>query len=69
MPISTRAASPARTGDRRRASPPAKSDDWEPAVALDNRGVAWISWDSYHTGNYDVFLRSFDGKKLGDRSP
>src|SRR5205807_251526 len=41
------------------------SNDWEPAVALDRRGVAWISWDSYHTGNYDVFLRSFDAGKLG----
>ena len=35
-------------------------------MALDPKGVAWISWDSYHAGNYDVFLRSFDGNKLGN---
>ena len=42
------------------------ANDWEPSIALDRRGVAWISWDSYQTGNYDVFLRSFDGKQLGE---
>jgi hypothetical protein len=37
------------------------ADDWDPAVALDRNGTAWISWDGYETGNYDVYLRSFDG--------
>ena len=45
-------------------------DDWDPAVALDRNGTAWISWDGYKTGNYDVYLRSFDGRpakpKLGN---
>ncbi len=43
-----------------------QADDWDPAVALDRNGTAWISWDGYQTGNYDVYLRSFDGRKTGD---
>jgi hypothetical protein len=39
---------------------------WEPAIALDRRGVAWISRDTYTHGNYDVMLRSFDGAKAGE---
>jgi hypothetical protein len=42
------------------------ADDWDPAIALDRNGTAWISWDGYKTGNYDVYLRSFDGKKTGE---
>ena len=41
------------------------TDDWEPAVALDSKGVAWIAWDGYARGNYDVFLRSLDGSQPG----
>ena len=37
------------------------ANDWEPSVALDSTGRAWISWDTYHAGNYDVMLASFDG--------
>jgi hypothetical protein len=33
-----------------------EANDWEPAVALDSRGTAWIAYDSYKNGNYDVFL-------------
>jgi hypothetical protein len=42
-----------------------QSNDWEPAVALDRDGVAWISWHGY-AANYDVYLRSFDGRRLGN---
>ena len=42
------------------------SDNWDPAIALDRNGTAWISWDGYKTGNYDVYLRSFDGRKTSD---
>ena len=38
---------------------------WEPSIALDRSGTAWISWDSYHAGNYDVLLASFDGQAAG----
>ncbi len=44
---------------------PSEANDWEPAVAVDSQGVAWVVWDSYEHGNYDVFLRSFDGREAG----
>ena len=31
-------------------------NDWSPAVALDSRGTAWVAYDSYRNGNYDVYL-------------
>ena len=31
-------------------------NDWDPAVALDSRGAAWVAYDSYRNGNYDVYL-------------
>lgn len=31
-------------------------NDWEPAVAFDSSGTAWVAYDSYANGNYDVFL-------------
>lgn len=31
-------------------------NDWNPAVAIDSRGAAWVAYDSYRNGNYDVFL-------------
>ncbi len=36
-------------------------NDWNPAVALDSRGVAWVAYDSYRGGNYDVFLAGMAG--------
>ena len=32
------------------------ANEWEPAVAVDSEGVAWIAYDSYRQGNCDVFL-------------
>ena len=32
------------------------ANDWEPAVAFDSAGTAWVAYDSYANGNYDVFL-------------
>jgi len=36
---------------------------WMPDAALDSKGNLWIGYDSYRTGNYDVFVRrvSADG--------
>jgi len=50
-------------GDEIRVSP-SDANDWQPDVAIDNVGVAWISWDGYETGNYDVYLRRLDGDSL-----
>ena len=40
------------------------ANDWEPSVALDSKGVAWIAYDSYNNGNYDVFLSRVAGGHL-----
>ncbi len=41
-------------------------DDWEPAVATDSAGRAWIAWDSYRsTGGYDLLLRSATAEDEG----
>src|SRR5688572_8594477 len=45
-------------------------DDWEPAVATDGAGRAWIAWDAYRpaaagSASYDVLLRSYSGGSLG----
>ena len=33
-------------------------DDWEPDVATDATGRAWVGWDTYRSNGYDVLLRS-----------
>ena len=40
--------------------------DWYPQVAVDKQGVAWIAFDSYRNGDYDVFLTSVNNGKLGE---
>ena len=45
-------------GSRRHAvvaTPP--GSNWEPAVDVDRQGIAWIAYDSYRNGSYDVCLR------------
>lgn len=44
-------------------------DDWEPSVAVDSSGRAWVAWDSYRKGanaaaSYDVLLRSYSAGRL-----
>jgi hypothetical protein len=41
--------------DRTRDS---RDNDWDPAVAVDRDGAAWVAWDSYAGGSYNVLLRS-----------
>ena len=41
-----------------------EEDDWEPAVAVDSSGRAWVAWDSYRAqgggpASYDVLIRSY----------
>ncbi len=40
------------------------ANDWRPSIAVDSKGAAWIAWDTYEAGNYDVFLRRFDGSEI-----
>ena len=44
---------------------------WEPAVDVSSDGTAWIAYDSYERGNYDVFLVAvrLDGERLTVGSP
>lgn len=34
------------------------ADDWEPAVASDPSGQAWVAWDTYGAMGYDLLLRT-----------
>jgi len=34
-----------------------RANDWDAAVAVDRTGTAWVAWDSYATGSYNVLLR------------
>jgi hypothetical protein len=39
---------------------------WAPAGATDSAGNLYIAWDSYRTGNYDIFLRKVNGNGAMD---
>lgn len=41
-------------------------DDWEPAVATDASGRAWIAWDAYRTTGYDLLLRTANAQDQGE---
>ena len=45
------------------------ANDWEPQVAGGSSGAAYVAWDSYDMGNYDVFFRAFENGKLGPVQP
>ena len=32
------------------------ANEWDPAVAIDSAGTAWVAYDSYKNGNYNVYL-------------
>jgi len=43
----------------------AAGDCWEPAIAADSHGRAWIAWDQYSAaGGYDLMLRSYANGSL-----
>ncbi len=33
---------------------------WAPEAAADSKGNLYVAWDSYRTGNYDIFLRKIN---------
>ena len=45
------------------------ANDWEPQVAGGPDGAAHIVWDSYHSGNYDVYYRRYADGALGEIEP
>lgn len=38
-----------------------RANAWDAAVAFDHQGGAWVAWDSYAEGNYQVYLRRVSG--------
>ncbi len=40
------------------------ANDWEPAVAAGPDGTAYIAWDTYDKGNYDIQFRPYSNGKL-----
>ena len=42
------------------------ANDWRPSIATDSTGAAWVAWDSYDAGNYDVYLRRLAEGDLGE---
>ncbi|MGE0759887.1 MAG: hypothetical protein AB7O38_22925, partial [Pirellulaceae bacterium] len=45
------------------------ASDWYPQVAVDREGTAWIAFDSYRHGDYDVFLTSVRDGRVGALRP
>ena len=43
-----------------------EANDWEPSVAMDHGGTAWVAYDSYKNGHYDVFLTPVLNGKVGE---
>lgn len=56
----------ARIGEAPLRVSPSDANDWRPSIAADGSGAAWVAWDTYHAGNYDVYLRKIDGQRLGE---
>lgn len=37
------------------------ASDMRPTIAYDGRGNYWVAWESFRTGNKDIFISRFDG--------
>ena len=46
--------------------PGAAANEWYPDIASDTNGTAWVAWDSYEGGSYNIRLRSVSGGRAGD---
>ncbi len=43
----------------------AQANEWYPDIATDSAGTAWVTWDSYEGGSYNVRLRSVTAGRPG----
>src|SRR5690606_15907318 len=45
------------------------ASEWQPSVSVDAKGTAWVAYDTYEHGNYDVYLTSvsLQGGKVAER--
>lgn len=41
-----------------------EANNWLPSLGVDSKGQAWVAYDSYRNGNYDVFLRPVGGPEI-----
>lgn len=46
--------------------PGAAANEWYPDIATDTAGTAWVVWDSYQGGSYNIRLRSVSAGRAGD---
>ena len=46
--------------------PGAAANEWYPDIATDKSGTAWVVWDSYEGGSYDIRLRAVRGNRAGN---
>ena len=46
--------------------PGAMANEWNPDIATDTNGTAWVTWDSYEGGSYNIRLRSVVDHRAGD---
>lgn len=46
--------------------PGAAANEWYPDIATDTGGTAWVVWDSYQGGSYNIRLRSVSAGRAGD---
>ena len=42
-----------------------RANDWNPDVALDSKGSAWVGWDTYDGGSYNIRMRLVRNGKPG----
>ncbi len=42
-----------------------RANDWAPDVAVDGKGTAWVAWDTYDGGSYNIRLRPVRDDKPG----
>ncbi len=48
------------------SDPGAAANEWIPDIATDTRGTAWVTWDSYEGGSYNIRLRPVREGRAGD---
>ena len=48
---------------------PSQANDWRPALAVDGEGNAYVAWDSYERGDYDIFMRRVSEQGPGPLIP
>ena len=41
------------------------ANDWGTRIAVDDQGKAYIAWDTYRNGNYDIYMQTYQSGNLG----